>query len=249
MTPLRNLFAGAVSLSVVANLIAAYAGQSYPPNGGTCILLGWLASLGLNIGALAVVGYRLNDSWKGVLIDGRNRISLSRLQLVLWTIVVISSILSMGIVNSVFESPAPLNLNVPGELWALLGISGTSFVLSPMILANKKSAKGSIDTNGGIGEAGWIDVFSNDDAGMDDTIDFSKVQQLLITVVVVATYAIAIGLVFWRLKLRALNAGEALLTFPAIDAGFIGLLGISQAAYLANKAVDHTKLDAPPPPK
>jgi hypothetical protein len=38
---------------------------------------------------------------------------------------------------------------------------------------------------------------------------------------------------------------DATFTFPAFSTGAVGLLGISNAGYLANKGVDHTK-QAPP---
>ena len=52
----------------------------------TCLLIG------LGLGA--------NDKWYGVLIDSRNRTSLSRLQMTLWTIMAISAFLAMALPRS-----------------------------------------------------------------------------------------------------------------------------------------------------
>lgn len=73
----------------------------------------------------------------------------------------------------------------------------------------------------------WSDVFLGDLNSTDDKVDLSKVQQFFFTVIVVAVYAVRLGYAF---------ATEDRITFPAIDAGFIQLLGISNAAYLIYKA-------------
>jgi hypothetical protein len=220
------------------------------------VLVVWIATRVLTGLALVVVGRRLGWGWRGVLIDGRNRISLSRLQLVLWTVVVLSAVATMGIANAMLGSKAPLDLDIDPNLWALLGISGGSFVLTPMILRDKATRPGGgIDKNHMSQEPGdrpaWIDLFSLEDKGMSDSIDFSKVQQFLITAIVVGTYVVAIGKCL--LAAAPSVAGATALTFPPVDKGFIALLGISNAAYLANKSIDHKPLDVPkvpanPPP-
>lgn len=49
---------------------------------------------------LIALGLGANQTWFGVLIDSRNRVSLSRLQLALWTIIVISAYLAMALPRS-----------------------------------------------------------------------------------------------------------------------------------------------------
>lgn len=46
---------------------------------------------------LLAIGQKANGKWYGVLIDVRNRVSLSRLQITLWTIIVVSVFLAIGL--------------------------------------------------------------------------------------------------------------------------------------------------------
>jgi hypothetical protein len=65
-----------------------------------------------------------------------------------------------------------------------------------------------------------------------DHVDMSKFQQLAFTALLVAIYAADL----WR-RMQELGDINA---FPGIDAGFVALLGISHAAYLADKQVGST---------
>jgi hypothetical protein len=52
------------------------------------------------------------------------------------------------------------------------------------------------------------------------------------------TYAAAIGSL-----IATANPSATLLTFPALDAGFIGIMAVSQTAYIAYKALPQDKTD------
>ncbi len=71
-----------------------------------------------------------------------------------------------------------------------------------------------------------------------DQVDIGKVQQFFFTVVLVVTYAVAIG----SLIATAIPAAT-LLTFAKLDPGFIGIMAISQTAYIAYKALPQNKID------
>jgi hypothetical protein len=64
------------------------------------------------------------------------------------------------------------------------------------------------------------------------------VQQFFFTIVLVMTYAAAIGSL-----IATANPSATLLTFPALDAGFIGIMAVSQTAYIAYKALPQDKTD------
>src|SRR5690242_9175502 len=89
-----------------------------------------------------IAGHGVVGLWHGVLIDERNRLSLSRLQMVLWTIIVLSGFLIAALWNISRGVDAPLEINVPKELWLLMGISVTSLVGSPLILSTKTAESG-----------------------------------------------------------------------------------------------------------
>ena len=109
------------------------------PQPGLRLLFWALSILGLTIFALTV-GYRIKNRLLGALIDERNQMSLSRLQLIIWTVVVISAYSTAALWN-LFATDAsdPLAVRIPEELWWLLGISTTSFVGAPLILNAKKN--------------------------------------------------------------------------------------------------------------
>lgn len=99
-------------------------------------LLLWLAALLLLLGFMAVTGHGTTGRWVGVLIDGRNRLSLSRLQMVTWTIVVLSAYYTAVLWRLTGEL-TPTDLAIPQELWLAIGISVTSLVGTPLILSTK----------------------------------------------------------------------------------------------------------------
>jgi hypothetical protein len=102
-------------------------------------LWAWVVTLGLLALFAAIAGQGITGYWRGVLIDGRNKMSLSRLQTALWTLVILSAFLTAALVNIRSGQADPLSSAIPTGTWILLGISITSLVGSPLILNSKKS--------------------------------------------------------------------------------------------------------------
>jgi len=84
-----------------------------------------------------VAGQGVVGRWRGALIDERNKMSLFRLQMLLWTVVVVTGILAAALANIAGGQPSPLSIAIPAELWVLMGISTTSLVGSPLIRSPK----------------------------------------------------------------------------------------------------------------
>jgi hypothetical protein len=206
-------------------------------------------------GFSALAGYLINGRIDGILIDDRNRISLSRLQWVAWLIVLLGGYYTEAIWNMVGKSPFP---NMQPDLWALLGIVSGSAVASNLIVDKKKTAQqptdghsraapaqpgqpdqiGSIDRNVTVGEASWADLFMGEEAANRDVVDISRLQQLVITVLLVVSYAKLLwdklGIAMGTMDMPEVSNGV-----PAngmTGHGFLWLLGISHGAYLAYKA-------------
>ncbi len=129
----------------------------------------WLCMIGLMLFFLALVGREVNHRVDGALIDARNKLSLSRLQILLWTILTLSAYLTIvlprtlpngldavtsAIVNecqtNVKNSGSganpdeacirePLNISFPPELILAMGISAASFAGSSLVQSSKKS--------------------------------------------------------------------------------------------------------------
>ena len=228
------------------------------------------------IGFMLVLGVTISGRFLGILITEQNTMSLARFQAVLWTIIVISAffVIAVARINHGVKastdgktSPDPLNITLSNELLALIGISGTALVGSPLIAATKKSktpdetdpqiatgdkagngvklgatpsntgkAEGILFKNADMKDARFTDIFEGDEIANNNHVDLGKVQMFFFTVVVAVAYIVAI----WT----ALTSDElyyASFAFPTLTAGAVGLLGISNAGYLANKSVDHTK--------
>jgi hypothetical protein len=88
---------------------------------------------------LIIIGIGIAGRPAGTWIDERNKMSLSRLQLIAWTVVVLSGFLVAALSNLRADSADdPLAIAVPEILWAAMGISAISLVGSPLILSTKK---------------------------------------------------------------------------------------------------------------
>lgn len=98
----------------------------------------WLAILVLMAAAIIVVGRAVTGFWRGVLIDARNKLCLSRPQILAWTVLVLSALLAAALSNVRQRSPSPLEIVVPSQLWIVMGISMASLVSAPAILGTKR---------------------------------------------------------------------------------------------------------------
>ena len=222
----------------------------------------WIITLILLTAGAAVAGQGITGFWCGLLIDERNKISLSRLQMTLWTIVALSGFFTAALSNLAAGQPNPLAIAVPSELWLLMGISTTSLVASPLIKSMKQnvapneeeksrtlahltqqmglktgeeavSNRGQLVINQHPDYAQWADLFRGDETGNAAHLDLGKTQMLYFTLVLVLAYAVALG--------RTFAGSEAdISAFPAIDPSMVALLGISHAGYLTHKAIPHS---------
>lgn len=73
----------------------------------------------------------------GIFINERNIMSLSRIQITLWTVIIVSALLIMVIVRFVYGEPDPFAIIIDWHVWAVLGLSATAAVGSPVINSGK----------------------------------------------------------------------------------------------------------------
>ncbi len=146
--------------------------------------------------------------------------------------------------NNAASATTPLSVQIPSEVWLLLGISTTSLVASPLIKGQKPDA---IVKNQSASEAKFSDLFKGEENGNYNLLDLGKVQLFYFTLIVIGAYMIALASLFLRTQ-------YAIASLPALDGGVVAMLGVSHAGYLSNKAVsrnaDATVLaqSAPPAP-
>jgi hypothetical protein len=141
-----------------------------------------------------------------------------------------------------------------------LGLSATSLVASPGLLSLKAQEtpapgleeaaakklgvakigrRGKVLTNSLPEDASWADLVTGDEVGNAGYPDLGKIQQVLITLVLLSIYA---GYVFVLLA----SPVRAISSLPTIDKTFVWLLAISHAAYLGYKAAPHTASEDAP---
>ena len=113
----------------------------------------WGVTIVFMVVLLALAGHEINGQWFGVLIDSRNKVSLSRLQITLWTVLVLSSYLTIALPRvSAMVGATPtldvanvLDIRFPEELIVAMGISAASFAGSSLIQSNKKGKQIKVD--------------------------------------------------------------------------------------------------------
>ena len=230
-----------------------------PPNDGYT-LGAWLVTMALLAAFVFVAGHGITGLWRGALIDENNKISLSRLQLVLWTILILSAILIAALANISGNFPNPLAISLPQQLWLVMGISTTSLVGSPLILGVKKgqpSNQAALDTTAKLltdrraispgavtaqgqvliktdpRSASWADLFTGEETGNGAHLDMGRIQMFYFTIVLLIAYGVALGDLF-------VTHGKVINAFPVLDQSMVALLAISHGAYLTNKAIPHT---------
>src|SRR5687768_2065041 len=117
-----------VALGVIVIAIGVI-GISLPRSGGQLALIGqrtvlaWLAIAALMAAFAAVAGHGVTGFARGVLIDERHRVTLGRLQMLIWTVLVLSAYLTAALANIGRGAGSPLSVDIPSELWLAMGIS------------------------------------------------------------------------------------------------------------------------------
>lgn len=218
-----------------------------------------LLILALMVGFAVLSGRGITGYWRGILIDQRNKMSLSRLQLVAWTLLILSTVLTAVLTNVALGSDSPLAIDIPSELWVLLGITTASAVGSPAVLSTKrkkganqtelKRTKEELEKDAAVdvdverstmvlynrhpADARWGDLLKGDEVGNAATVDLGKLQMFFFTFVLVLGYGAAIA--------TLLEGTTVINTLPPIDDSMNTLLGISHTGYLANKTVSHSQ--------
>lgn len=239
---------------------------------GLIALLGYVLPAGWNFIAIValmtiitiVLGYTIVGRPFGALINEQNVISLSRFQMVLWTIVILGAYFAY-VLSRVKAGTAtysePLAVAIDPHLWLLMGISTTSLVGSALILTTKKDKEPDADvtakTAATLGEdvttvennrqgllyvndtkcdARFTDMFQGDEVGNTAHVDLAKVQMFYFTVIAVVGFVVVVTRNLATTDLAAL---------PQLPDGLIALLGISHAGYLTGKSVTKTPVAKP----
>jgi hypothetical protein len=205
------------------------------------VYVGWAGAAAVLAFVALLLGIRLGNGPFGVLIDSRGRYSLTHLQLVLWTVVVVS--LVAGVFwGRLLGGPAAsaLGFKIPDNLLLVLGISLGSAAASTAAKSYKDSLPGDRVSRSVPGSKEqdlkpfFAQVFLLEEGAMaDKAVDVTKFQSFWITVILVASYvALAIG--------RFASGDVTQAAPPDFTQQMVILLGISHAGYIAGKLPERT---------
>jgi hypothetical protein len=248
------VYAGLIAL--IALLAIAAAPLMMPAWFRWCLIL-----VGL-LGCTAGIGVFRTGSPLGALITDRNVMSLSRLQTVLWTVLVLSGWAAVVFARLVSGDSDPLSVGIQPSLYALMGINAAALIGTPFVLSVRSNkpvdpqaltdaaqdaahalgepvedivnrADGVVYTNESPDDARLTDIFEGDEVGNTYVVDLAKVQMFFFTTVSALVWLIAV--------LHLLDGHpESATALPTLPDGMVTLMGFSNAAYVASKGIDHT---------
>jgi hypothetical protein len=199
------------------------------------ILLAWLASAVVLILLAVLLGTMVKPRVPfGILLDNRGRYSLTHLQLVLWTILILSLVSGIFWGRLIAGVAEPLSFKIPSEVLGLLGISVGSAVLASTVKASKNASNPqSVAASSKHDLPSFSQIFMVEEGEQaDQVVDVTKYQNFIITLILIAAYtALAIHAV------KDAASAEAVESLPKFSETFLVLVGISQAAYVGGKVV------------
>jgi hypothetical protein len=224
----------------------------------------WLGSILVFGGVGVLISLSVTNRWCGIFINERKLMSISRVQVGLWTLILLSAFFAIFIGRLRAGDADPLNIVIQPELWAVMGISGASFVGRSVIAGNKSSTEplnsgkevdkvqrdlkdpdesadqieynrvGVLYANNCIKSARLMDMFEGDELRNTRFVDVGKLQMFFFTVIVLMSYSVAL------FSLMATSKASDITMFPALSDGLVALLGISHAGMLGTSAVTAT---------
>jgi hypothetical protein len=202
----------------------------------------WLLCFVLTLILIGSVGKTITGHMRGFLLDDRNKYSLSQLQIVAWTVVIIASLATIVLAYG------SLRIALTGELLALMGISLASLGGSLVIKGQQANsqpeqrdglqpdmpdgverqgrlAKNHVDT-----QARWSDIFRAEilEESVQNKLDFGKFQLFLVTLIVIVGYVLI-------LFNGGFTEAEGAYMLPDLSKEVVTLIAISHAGYLGIK--------------
>ncbi|TBR30080.1 MAG: hypothetical protein EPO10_04685 [Reyranella sp.] len=248
--------------------------------GSVSILVPFLMLVCGIAGVTVALGLGTKQRVAGVWIDTRNRMSLARAQVTLWTIVALAgygvfALFNIGFSGIAGPSAVAAGANaaeaadiaqfgafplIPASVAVVLGIAAVSPMLSALILPTKDadlSVRGSeadlrrrgapffgaesegLDKRPSPHLASIADIFMGEEKVNADTVDVSRLQNVVITVTLVLGF-FSILIAMTTISAAQLIGAKAAIftTLPELGATFTSLLFVSHATYLVAKAHD-----------
>jgi hypothetical protein len=191
----------------------------------------WLVSALVIVLLAVVIPSRLGT--QNVLRDARGRYSLSRLQVMVWTVVLLSLISGMAFGRFAAGQVDVAGFQIPEQVLTLLSISvGSGVVAAAIKVVKSTNRPDSIAAYPMGAERGrwWEMLTAEEGASAGRSVDLAKFQNFVITILLVLLYvAQAVA------ALKAVDNPAGIAGLPAFSDAFLVLLGVSHAGYLLGK--------------
>lgn len=202
-----------------------------------CILFAGL--IGRSVTYLSQNGEK-KGSWLGILIDERQRFSLTHFQTVLWTLVFLSLLIAIILARYVDVDTRnnALNIEIPPEVLTLAGITGGSAVLTTAVKSPRtEKIRKLMQEDESIHYSHFSQIFMVEEGKLTDkVVDITKFQNFFLTLIAVIGYIV--------LAASVLGSSTGAPTgFPSFSQDLLWFIGISHTAYVGGKIPDKTDQD------
>jgi hypothetical protein len=257
-TTLSDISARAGVLFLAPPLIL-WLGRCFDVGVGTVRGLAWLVAICAFALVMSGLGLYIRKKSFGILADWRNRYSLSRFQIVLWTTLVLPTLYVIFISNIISawgKGTSATNIDIEWTLVSLMGISVSSFLASPLALsvksnqeANPEEAQRALtEADNGADQVegklirraknatpSFSDLFLGEEVGNAGTLDLARLQMLGLTLIVWTAYALELSSsTIFR------NAAE-IAELPKFSETLLTLLLLSHGGYITGKLIPHSQ--------
>ena len=222
----------------------------------------WFITIGIFSVVGILLGLGISGRKAGIFINERKLMSISRFQIAMWTLIILSAYFAIYI-GRLREGSVedPLAIAIDWNLWIVMGLSGASFVGKSLISGKKgamrpadtefesmKAAKdlkenqddikenriGVLYANKCIRDARFTDMFEHDEMRNTRFIDMGKLQMFFFTVVALLSYGTLLFQVIYTQDPAQINA------LPEVSEGLVAILAISHAGFLASSGITNT---------
>jgi hypothetical protein len=241
-------------------VVVAAAAAWFIPSG-----INWIIVIGLFLVTVLLLGRATTGELFGALINEQKLMSLSRFQMLIWTLLIVSAYLTIAMqrVKS-GDVVDPLIIGVDWQVWVLLGISTTSLVGTPLLNNNKKAKEPRQGPDSTAATARAAETLKEPEAAIDknrsgvlygnseikdarlsDMFEGEEIAnasfidvgklQMFFFTVIVAS--------IYAVQLYRLIAENVLtddVSLPTVNQGLLALLGVSNAGYLGSKGITQT---------
>ncbi|MDQ3916765.1 MAG: hypothetical protein M3323_15765 [Actinomycetota bacterium] len=200
------------------------------------LFVAWAAAAVILVIFATRVGPKETRPWNLVLSQASapKRVSLTNLQLTLWTIVVLSMLTGLFVARLVEDPASALEFDIPPELLLAMGISATSTVFSSTV-PQKDNPAAAAARSAADSRPRLVNAMTTPTAD-GDQLEITRFQNFWITIIVIAAYVALAAATFGEI-----DDADRFGSLPELSGGIVTLLAISHGGYLAKKTAEHVR--------